>query len=166
VSTDVRKFGDANLDGHVNGSDYSKIDFGSFNHLTGWSNGDFNYDGVINGSDYTLIDNAFNTQGESLAASTAPPTTSTAARNRQTDAWFACQSCQRHADRSTARDVMDRGFDAALQFLTLAHRRLPSPIHCDRPASSRHPPMGSKALRLWCLRNKAASHAKHLHGSP
>jgi hypothetical protein len=61
-------YGDTNLDGEVDGSDYSRIDNGSLNHLTGWFNGDFNYDGVIDGSDYTLIDNAFNTQGASLAA--------------------------------------------------------------------------------------------------
>jgi uncharacterized repeat protein (TIGR03803 family) len=72
-------FGDANLDGRVDGSDYSKIDSGFLNHSTGWSNRDFNYDGLINGSDYTLIDNAFNTQGASLAASLAPLNTSTAA---------------------------------------------------------------------------------------
>jgi hypothetical protein len=71
--------GDANLDGHVDGSDYSRIDSGFLNHLTGWSNGDFNYDGVINGSDYTLIDNAFNTQGASLAASIATPKPGTVA---------------------------------------------------------------------------------------
>ncbi len=56
-------FGDANLDGRVDGSDYTKIDASFSNHLTGWINGDFNYDGVVDGSDYTLIDNAFNTQG-------------------------------------------------------------------------------------------------------
>ncbi len=61
-------FGDANLDGVVNGSDYTLIDNGFNNTLTGWHNGDFNYDGVVNGDDYTLIDNAFNTQGASLAA--------------------------------------------------------------------------------------------------
>ena len=61
-------YGDANLDGHVDGSDYSRIDSGYLSRLTGWYNGDFNYDGVVNGSDYTLIDNAFNTQGASLAA--------------------------------------------------------------------------------------------------
>jgi autotransporter-associated beta strand protein len=61
-------YGDANLDGKVDGSDYSLIDNGALMHLTGWYNGDFNYDGVINGSDYTLIDNAYNTQGASLAA--------------------------------------------------------------------------------------------------
>ncbi len=55
-------FGDANLDGIVNGSDYTLIDNGFNNGLNGWRNGDFNYDGVINGDDYTLIDNAFNTQ--------------------------------------------------------------------------------------------------------
>jgi hypothetical protein len=35
---------------------------------------DFNYDGIINGSDYTLIDNAYNTQGASLAAEIASVT--------------------------------------------------------------------------------------------
>jgi fibronectin-binding autotransporter adhesin len=67
-------YGDTNLDGEVDGSDYSRIDNGFINDLTGWSNGDFNYDGVINGSDYTLIDNAFNTQGASLAAEIGSPT--------------------------------------------------------------------------------------------
>jgi hypothetical protein len=67
-------YGDANLDGKVDGSDYSRIDNGSLNHLTGWFNGDFNYDGVVNGSDYTLIDNAFNTQGAQLSAEIATPT--------------------------------------------------------------------------------------------
>jgi hypothetical protein len=56
--------GDANLDGHVDGSDYSLIDagFASGGTLTGWYNGDFNYDGQIDGSDYALIDNSFNNQ--------------------------------------------------------------------------------------------------------
>jgi hypothetical protein len=65
-------YGDANLDGRVDGSDYTLIDNGFNNHLTGWYNGDFNYDTGINGSDYTLVDNAFNTQGASLAAQVAP----------------------------------------------------------------------------------------------
>jgi hypothetical protein len=75
VPTDVvvkyTYYGDTNLDGKVDGSDYSNIDNGFIHHFTGWSNGDFNYDGVVNGSDYTLIDNAFNSQGTSLAASVA-----------------------------------------------------------------------------------------------
>ncbi len=70
TSTDVlvkyTYFGDANLDGVVNGSDYTLIDNGFNNNLTGWHNGDFNYDGVVNGDDYTLIDNAFNTQGAQI----------------------------------------------------------------------------------------------------
>jgi fibronectin-binding autotransporter adhesin len=57
-------YGDANLDGGVDGTDYSLIDtgFGSAGAMTGWQNGDFNYDGFVDGSDYSLIDNAFNTQ--------------------------------------------------------------------------------------------------------
>ena len=69
--------GDANLSGKVDGSDYSLIDNGYANHLTGWINGDFNYDGVVDGSDYALIDNAFNNQG--LALPTAMAATVTAA---------------------------------------------------------------------------------------
>jgi fibronectin-binding autotransporter adhesin len=64
-------YGDANLDGAVDGSDYSMIDNGYLNGLTGWQNGDFNYDGVVDGSDYTLIDNSFNMQGAQIAATTA-----------------------------------------------------------------------------------------------
>jgi chondroitin AC lyase len=60
--------GDANLDGQIDGSDYTLIDNGFNNHLTGWQNGDFNYDGKIDGSDYTLLDNAFNMQAGSLAS--------------------------------------------------------------------------------------------------
>jgi hypothetical protein len=73
-------FGDANLDGRVDGSDYTRIDNGYLTNAMGWFNGDFNYDGVINGSDYTLVDNAFNTQtGPSSPATVAEdqPTTLT-----------------------------------------------------------------------------------------
>jgi hypothetical protein len=68
-------YGDANLDGKVDGTDYSRIDNAVLSNgtLTGWFNGDFNYDGVINGSDYTLIDNSYNTQGASLAAELSGP---------------------------------------------------------------------------------------------
>jgi len=64
-------YGDANLDGKVDGSDYSRIDNGFLTHASGWYNGDFNYDSSVNGSDYTLIDNAFNTQAASLSPATA-----------------------------------------------------------------------------------------------
>jgi hypothetical protein len=65
-------FGDANLSGKVDGSDYTLADYGFSNQLSGWLNGDFNYNGAIDGSDYTLIDNAFNTQGATVAALFAP----------------------------------------------------------------------------------------------
>jgi hypothetical protein len=68
-------FGDANLDGHVDGSDYSRIDAAYLSHTnTGWFNGDFNYDQTVDGSDYTLIDNAFNTQSGSVPTGPAGPT--------------------------------------------------------------------------------------------
>jgi hypothetical protein len=73
VAVKYTYYGDANLDGMVDGSDYSRIDNAYLSNqstpgsFTGWQNGDFNYDGVVNGSDYTLIDNAFNSQGAQIA---------------------------------------------------------------------------------------------------
>ncbi len=59
-------FGDANLDGVVDDTDYSLIDNGFGNSLTGWVNGDFNYDGTIDDTDYSLIDGAFGNQNGQL----------------------------------------------------------------------------------------------------
>ena len=59
-------YGDTNLDGKVDGTDYGRIDNGALMNLTGWFNGDFNYDSTLNGSDYSLIDNAYNTQAAEL----------------------------------------------------------------------------------------------------
>jgi autotransporter-associated beta strand protein len=73
-------YGDTNLDGVVDGTDYSRIDTGYLNHLTGWFNGDLNYDNVIDGSDYTLIDNAYNQQGAALSALLANPSASVTAQ--------------------------------------------------------------------------------------
>jgi hypothetical protein len=61
-------FGDANLDGVVDGSDYTLIDGAVGNTATGWLHGDFNYDQTIDGSDYALIDNAFNNQPAAAVA--------------------------------------------------------------------------------------------------
>jgi predicted alpha-1,2-mannosidase len=66
-------YGDTDFNGKVDGSDYSRVDYGFLHHLSGWNNGDFNYDGVVNGSDYTLMDNAFNSQAVVLNAQIARP---------------------------------------------------------------------------------------------
>jgi hypothetical protein len=77
-------YGDANLSGNVDGSDYTRIDSTYVTEafvagvpttmISGWFNGDFNYDNVVDGSDYTLIDNAFNSQGAVISAQIATPT--------------------------------------------------------------------------------------------
>ncbi len=59
-------YGDADLTGKIDGTDYGKIDNGFNSHLTGWFNGDFDYTSQIDGSDYSLIDNTFNMQGPQL----------------------------------------------------------------------------------------------------
>jgi autotransporter-associated beta strand protein len=79
-------YGDADLNGVVDGTDYSRIDAAyladrtNLTAATGWFNGDFNYDGVIDGSDYTLMDNAYNTQRGSLADTIADPQAQTTAQ--------------------------------------------------------------------------------------
>ncbi|HEY1685617.1 MAG TPA: dockerin type I repeat-containing protein [Tepidisphaeraceae bacterium] len=47
-------YGDTNLDGVVDNSDLTALNYGAQNNLTGWQNGDFNYDGKINADDYSL----------------------------------------------------------------------------------------------------------------
>ncbi|HWP39721.1 MAG TPA: autotransporter-associated beta strand repeat-containing protein [Tepidisphaeraceae bacterium] len=65
-------FGDADLSGSIDATDYSLIDNGYVNSLTGWLNGDFDYSGSIDATDYALIDNAYVNQvgplGEALIA--------------------------------------------------------------------------------------------------
>ncbi|MBC8107075.1 MAG: autotransporter-associated beta strand repeat-containing protein, partial [Anaerolineae bacterium] len=54
--------GDTDFNGVVDFDDYSRIDGGFNNQLTGWVNGDFDYNGIVDFDDYSLIDFAFNTQ--------------------------------------------------------------------------------------------------------
>jgi hypothetical protein len=60
--------GDANLDGFVNGEDFTILASNFNQSVTGWDQGDFNYDGQVNGEDFTLLAANFN-QGVSGAAS-------------------------------------------------------------------------------------------------
>ena len=66
-------FGDADLNGVVDGTDYFLIDnaFSAGTVDGGWLNGDFDYNGAVDGTDYFLIDNAFSAQGEPLSGGAA-----------------------------------------------------------------------------------------------
>lgn len=62
--------GDVDLSGTVDGTDYSFIDNGFNNNLTGYTNGDFDYQGgTPDGGDYSLIDNAANNQNVAILPS-------------------------------------------------------------------------------------------------
>ncbi len=89
-------YGDANLDGVVDLSDYTRTDAGFIARSTGWANGDFNYDGTIDGSDYTLIDNAFNAQ----------PTTATPAVVTATPAAAVVTAAKVVAPAAVRQDVV------------------------------------------------------------
>lgn len=62
-------YGDANLDGTVNISDFSAL-AASFNVSGEWTSGDFNYDGVINIADFALLAGNFN---QTISARTSLP---------------------------------------------------------------------------------------------
>ncbi|MGD0769947.1 MAG: IPT/TIG domain-containing protein [Tepidisphaeraceae bacterium] len=59
--------GDANLDGLVNGADFTILAANFNQSVTGWDHGDFNYDRVVNGADFTDLAANFN-QGANLNA--------------------------------------------------------------------------------------------------
>jgi hypothetical protein len=69
--------GDANLDGVVNGDDYTYWLNGFLNltepTITGWLRGDFNYDGRVDGDDYTQWLNTFLLAGPPLTGSSPAP---------------------------------------------------------------------------------------------
>jgi hypothetical protein len=48
-------YGDANLDGLVNGDDFTILVGNLGKPASKWDKGDFNYDGVVNGDDFTLL---------------------------------------------------------------------------------------------------------------
>jgi autotransporter-associated beta strand protein len=53
--------GDANLDGKVNGSDFTLMATNFNDSVTnGWDKGDFNYSGTVNGDDFVLLASNFN----------------------------------------------------------------------------------------------------------
>jgi hypothetical protein len=68
--------GDMDLDGDVDADDYSKIDAGYAQKLSGYWNGDVDYNGRINADDFFLMDRAFSSAlysppGGAFAASAA-----------------------------------------------------------------------------------------------
>ncbi|HEY1922492.1 MAG TPA: autotransporter-associated beta strand repeat-containing protein, partial [Tepidisphaeraceae bacterium] len=48
-------YGDANLDGVVNGIDFTILVGSLGKSVAAWDKGDFNYDGTVNGEDFTLL---------------------------------------------------------------------------------------------------------------
>ena len=67
-------YGDADLDGTVNGADLNTV-LSNYNK-TGmyWSQGDFNYDGTVNGADLNMVLSNYN-QSVSIGAAVPEPGT-------------------------------------------------------------------------------------------
>jgi autotransporter-associated beta strand protein len=63
--------GDANLDGAVNGSDFSILATNFNKAVGGWDQGDFDYDGSANGSDFAALAANFNKGASQSAISAA-----------------------------------------------------------------------------------------------
>jgi hypothetical protein len=119
--------GDANLDGVVDSTDYSRIDNGFISHLTGWFNGDFLYSGVVDGSSYTMMDNADTSQRTSLggspkalpAATVVDGLSSSKANTKPTAAWQACIFANTSISTKTAESscaLFWKWYDSATAF--------------------------------------------------
>lgn len=63
--------GDANLDGKVNGGDFTILAANFNQGGKTWDEGDFNYDGSVNGGDFTLLAGNFNQSATQSAVSAA-----------------------------------------------------------------------------------------------
>ncbi len=66
-------FGDADLNGIVDDTDFFLVNNGYGNGLTGWVNGDFDYSGTVDDTDFFLINNAYGLQGVGLRAGGSVP---------------------------------------------------------------------------------------------
>jgi autotransporter-associated beta strand protein len=60
-------YGDANLDGVVNGSDFGILAAHFGQQVGAWDEADFNYDGVVNGTDFGLLASNFGQQASGAA---------------------------------------------------------------------------------------------------
>jgi xyloglucan-specific exo-beta-1,4-glucanase len=78
--------GDANLDGKINGADFTLM-AGNFNDsvTNGWDKGDFNYDGKVNGNDFVLLSANFN-QADQIAVPAVESASLTVASTTSTQA--------------------------------------------------------------------------------
>jgi autotransporter-associated beta strand protein len=63
--------GDANLDGKVNGADFTILAANFNQGAKTWDEGDFNYDGLVNGGDFTLLAQNFNQAASQSAVGAA-----------------------------------------------------------------------------------------------
>jgi autotransporter-associated beta strand protein len=55
IEVEYTLYGDANLDGMVNGTDFGIFAANFGKEVSAWDQGDFNYDGLVNGSDFGLL---------------------------------------------------------------------------------------------------------------
>jgi PEP-CTERM motif len=66
-------FGDADLNGLVDDTDFFLTNNGYLNSLSGWLNGDFDYSGAVDDTDFFLLNNGYLNQGAGLRAGGSVP---------------------------------------------------------------------------------------------
>jgi len=111
-------YGDCNLDGKVDASDFSifAANFGLF-VSSGWEDGDFNYDGKVDASDFTLFASNFGLQADGQAADV------TAADWAELDAFAAANGLPVDGRNPTVIPEPNPVFAAAIASACLLARR-------------------------------------------
>jgi hypothetical protein len=92
------KLGDADCNGTVDADDYSHVDQGFNNHLTGWANGDFDGNGVVDLGDYSIIDQAFNNSSDTTPPTLSSVTASGITETGATVAWTTNEAATRSVE--------------------------------------------------------------------
>ncbi len=91
--------GDANLDGTVNGSDFSIVAANFGLGVTNWDEGNFLYGSSVNGSDFSALASNFG-QGVSIPAAVTPIVEAPAATNATASTSTSSTSSQSTADQT------------------------------------------------------------------
>ena len=93
-------YGDANLDGSVNGEDFTILVGSLGKSAPAWDEADFNYDGVVSGEDFTLlINNLGKTANGAAVVLPSVTTTLLSAAPAVTAPTIAVPASQRHAQK-------------------------------------------------------------------
>jgi hypothetical protein len=99
-------YGDLNLDGVVNGTDFGYLAAHFGKAITGWDHGDLNYDGAVNGTDFGLLAANFGKTATGAAAELLSPNTASTALADNATSLLSANTTATHHQMSNATALL------------------------------------------------------------